>query len=713
MLADHGWCCFTDRSNHPANPDEIRISIGDSCSIIQSYDDGWAMARNVTTGELGLVPRNFLSADPIGSRGAPVSPMEGLAPQDLKPLTRVSSISKADTVIASPAFTVTTTKLPSSTTDKSSGAKSSPSKTKAGSPQSGSTPAPPLKSTSALSFVPGTPLAAPFAADTSFTIKIDSRPPSTALSHNPNLSISSTSSSSSGIPLSKAEAVKKLETVNASRAARAKVPANIGALKIAIAGDSGIGKTTMVKTFFNLPEVTSQDKLPSQPFMTTPHIADFRASTIPPSALYTGEDPMNLTIVDTPGFGAQMDAIATIEPVVSHHLARFQETDKNFEKMLRIPNLSRFLSAGSGAHGHIDVCIYGILHRLKPVDLEFMRRLAPVVNLVPVIVKCDTLKPSEISNLKLAVLEEISRANITIYGFGLELDDLKSLARNGVNGAVPFAISNHTIMPGGSINEFPALKDAILYHHADDLRLLTADRFVKWRDARMERDLTHETRERELRARREREEAERRAAEAEERRIREMRDREQREREQRERELREAEQREREAREREQREREEQLARQQASQYGTVNPAVGPGYGQPISSFNNQMGGQSSGPSSFGTVGQGGQFGGYGSPSFRPNGSPQPNFGGPVTVQPQPTQLAPQQLSSQQYGGQPGPAGGPQQFGTYTQQPNSQFNLAPQNGQHAPRSSSQWGYSQGSAPPAGSAKKGFGIIKKN
>lgn len=203
---------------------------------------------------------------------------------------------------------------------------------------------------------------------------------------------------------------------------------------------------------------------------------------------------MNVTFVDTPGFGISMDAMETIRPIVDYHLRQFQQTDDIFARDAPIPTLVNFLNSGTGAHTHVDVCIFGILHRLKPVDIEFMRRLTPYVNIVPVIVKCDTLKPTELFQLKVSVLEGLGKAGIPIYGFGLDFYELIDLARAGVSGAPPFAISNPDVASGGSaptpgiVNEFESLKNNILYHHVDDLRQLTAERFAEWRE-RNRRDM--------------------------------------------------------------------------------------------------------------------------------------------------------------------------------------------------------------------------------
>lgn len=195
--------------------------------------------------------------------------------------------------------------------------------------------------------------------------------------------------------------------------------------------------------------------------------------------------------MDTPGFGAQMDAMATIKPVVEYHLQQFEQTDHVFAPDVDSTTLRRFLMAPTGAHTHVDVLIFGILHRLKPVDIEYMKRLAPYVAIVPVILKCDTLTHSELFKLKVSVLEEVKRAGVDIYGFGMNLDELIDLARAGVGGAVPFAVSNPlgrdeselgtSAGQADRLNEFKVLKTCLLSTNVDDIRSITAGKFVAWR----------------------------------------------------------------------------------------------------------------------------------------------------------------------------------------------------------------------------------------
>ncbi|KAJ3087163.1 eukaryotic translation initiation factor 3 subunit E, partial [Phlyctochytrium bullatum] len=135
---------------------------------------------------------------------------------------------------------------------------------------------------------------------------------------------------------------------------------------------------------------------------------------------------------------------------------------------------------------HVDVVLYGILHRLTPIDLEYIRRLERVVTVVPVILKSDSLTSAEVFKLKREVLERLGAAGVRIHGFGLSHEECVSLARGEVWGAVPFAISSPNEIPGGEVtggretsrNEFEDLKTTILYHHINDIRTLTAEKFA-------------------------------------------------------------------------------------------------------------------------------------------------------------------------------------------------------------------------------------------
>ncbi|KAJ3108460.1 hypothetical protein HDU97_001167 [Phlyctochytrium planicorne] len=362
------------------NPDELYLNVGDVVIVEETFNDGWALARNEKTNESGLIPTNFVI------------------------------------------------KYVPNATDRA-------------------TTATALKRVASLLYKKG---------------------PTKPLNER------------------QAEVQKKLDAINAGRDGRARVASNIGSLKVLVVGDSGIGKTSLIQSFFDCPEINEHDDIP--PKDGVPAIKELRASTIPPAELHTGEEPYNLTFVDSPGFGTFMDAMMIIRPIIDYHTAQFAKTDKVFVKGTVLPNLVKFLNSGTGCHTHVDACIYCILHRLKPVDIEFMRQLSTQVTVIPVIVKSDTLKISEVFQLKISVLEEIAKANIPVYGFGLELNECQDLAAGEVPGAIPFVVSSPSAAPKGALqgalNEFETLKKSLFYNHIDDLRQLSAERFVSWRSAR-------------------------------------------------------------------------------------------------------------------------------------------------------------------------------------------------------------------------------------
>lgn len=85
--------------------------------------------------------------------------------------------------------------------------------------------------------------------------------------------------------------------------------------------------------------------------------------------------------------------------------------------------------------------------RLKPLDIEFMKKLHNKVNIVPVIAKADCLTKKEVERLKARVLKEIENNGIKIYPLpdcdSDEDEDYKEQVRQ-LKEAVPFAVCGST-----------------------------------------------------------------------------------------------------------------------------------------------------------------------------------------------------------------------------------------------------------------------------
>jgi cell division control protein 12 len=152
---------------------------------------------------------------------------------------------------------------------------------------------------------------------------------------------------------------------------------------------------------------------------------------------------VELTLVDTPGFGDGIDRQAAHAPII-------QFLDDQHESYLRQesqPGRKIYAPAGSVdavMDMRVHACLYFIpphCHTLRPLDIEAMKALSSRVNLIPVIAKADTLSKSRLAALKEQVRKMISLHDIQVYTCPLESDDEETSQRNiDVMSSMPFAI---------------------------------------------------------------------------------------------------------------------------------------------------------------------------------------------------------------------------------------------------------------------------------
>ncbi|KAG0195693.1 hypothetical protein BGX28_000865 [Mortierella sp. GBA30] len=145
-----------------------------------------------------------------------------------------------------------------------------------------------------------------------------------------------------------------------------------------------------------------------------------------------------------------------------------------------------------GAHKFIDVCFYLILHRLKPIDVEYMRLISEKANVVPIIAKVDTQSVQEVQELKVSVLKTLREQGVPIYTFRIEYDRLIHMAETGQAGGPPFAVSNVAPKPVSDDpedqiafqhpeNELPLLRKLVLETQITNIRQFTVKKFINWR----------------------------------------------------------------------------------------------------------------------------------------------------------------------------------------------------------------------------------------
>ena len=175
-----------------------------------------------------------------------------------------------------------------------------------------------------------------------------------------------------------------------------------------------------------------------------------------------------------------------IKPVVEYHQLQFQKTAQTFHRDAPSFQIARYMRSATGANTHVDICLYGVLHRLTAVDIEYIKRLSVFVNVVPVILKCDTLRAEELFQLKSSILSGLIQAKVDIYGFGLTMNEMLILTKNKVPGCPPFSFCDPALSddlrPGSGESEFEQLKKLVMFTLVEEVRASAANKYVQWRE---------------------------------------------------------------------------------------------------------------------------------------------------------------------------------------------------------------------------------------
>ncbi|GAA5902940.1 hypothetical protein JCM8208_006517 [Rhodotorula glutinis] len=197
-----------------------------------------------------------------------------------------------------------------------------------------------------------------------------------------------------------------------------------------VVGESGLGKSTLVNTLFNTSLYAKKDV--PRPEHDRPQTVAIESIT---ADIEENGVRLRLTVVDTPGYGDFINNQDGWKPILDNIEARF---DSYLEQENRV-------NRNKTVDNRIHACLYFIEptgHALKPVDLEFMRRLHTRVNLIPVIAKADTLTDDEVTQFKARILSDLAHHRIDIYQAPqYDHEDEETLAENEeIVRKIPFAV---------------------------------------------------------------------------------------------------------------------------------------------------------------------------------------------------------------------------------------------------------------------------------
>ncbi|KAJ7991399.1 hypothetical protein DPEC_G00283420 [Dallia pectoralis] len=193
-------------------------------------------------------------------------------------------------------------------------------------------------------------------------------------------------------------------------------------------GETGIGKSTLMDTLFN----TNFENCESSHF--EPQVK-LRAQTYD---LQETNVRLRLTVVNTVGFGDQMNKHDSFQPVVGY-------IDRQYETYLQ-EELKIKRSLHNYHDSRLHACLYFISpsgHSLKSLDLVTMKKLDSKVNIIPVIAKADTISKSELHKFKIKIMSELVSNGVQIYQFPLD-DETVAKVNTTMNGHLPFAVVGST-----------------------------------------------------------------------------------------------------------------------------------------------------------------------------------------------------------------------------------------------------------------------------
>uniref|UniRef100_A0A8K9XY91 Septin 4a n=1 Tax=Oncorhynchus mykiss TaxID=8022 RepID=A0A8K9XY91_ONCMY len=258
------------------------------------------------------------------------------------------------------------------------------------------------------------------------------------------------------------------------------------AFTLMVAGESGLGKSTLVNSLYltdlyNNRKVLNAEERIVQTVFITKHTVGIEEKGV----------RLRLSIVDTPGFGDAVNNTESWKEIEDY-------IDQQFEQYFRDES---GLNRKNIQDNRVHCCLYFISpfgHGLRPLDVECMRALHDKVNIVPVLAKADSLTPTEVRRKKMKIREEMEKFGINIYQFpdcDFDEDEEFKQQEQLLKDSIPFAVIGSNIQveskgrkfrgrlyPWGVVevedpahSDFLLLRNMLVKTHMQDLKDVTRE----------------------------------------------------------------------------------------------------------------------------------------------------------------------------------------------------------------------------------------------
>lgn len=313
----------------------------------------------------------------------------------------------------------------------------------------------------------------------------------------------------------------------------------MGRLKVLIAGDSGVGKTSLIKAIVqSCDHIVHVDPIQMSPGSLvmragsspagkgntreksprkqqhsrdntnggTNRITEIYASTKPYPEWWSEVDDLqvlrrrkslgdavldrNICFVDTPGYGNGSSSMDTITPVTQYIQAHLDRINSH---TLTDADMLNMLGGEGGAQ--VDVVFYMVSNRLRPVDIHYLKQLSPLTNIILLVAQSDLMSVEQVAASKGQIYSHLKEADIRLFSFAMPSSSCPTseTQKRGIYAISSATGSDHENMDASVLmspdyiqplfsTELATLVEQVFNHDgASWLRHSAARKYVQWR----------------------------------------------------------------------------------------------------------------------------------------------------------------------------------------------------------------------------------------
>ncbi|CAR30870.1 hypothetical protein ZYGR_0P01720 [Zygosaccharomyces rouxii] len=200
---------------------------------------------------------------------------------------------------------------------------------------------------------------------------------------------------------------------------------------VMVVGHSGLGKSTLINTLFasHLIDSATGTDITQVPVTKT---TEMKVSS---HTLLEDRVRLNINVIDTPGFGDQINNNKVWEPIVKY----IKEQYSQYLRKELTAQRDRYIR---------DSRVHAVLYFLQPngkglsaLDIAALKKLTEIANVIPVIAKADTLTLEERAHFREIIQQEFKKHKFRIYPYDTdELTEEELELNESIRSIVPFAV---------------------------------------------------------------------------------------------------------------------------------------------------------------------------------------------------------------------------------------------------------------------------------